>query len=101
MMLFSHFGHGGKVTIILALAVFAVSASANAEEAQLTLKPSRVAIFCTNSGEQVSGLTKVCYYNCARSEGALTTKTYESCPRWTPRWQLNRNSQFGPSANSR
>jgi len=25
-----------------------------------------------------SGLTKICYYNCARSEGAMTATTYES-----------------------
>ena len=66
------------MTIILALAVFAVSASATVEEVPRTVKPSGVAMFCTKSGEQVSGLTKICYYNCARSEGAMTATTYES-----------------------
>lgn len=84
------------MTIVLALAIVAVSTSAIAQEAPRTEKPSRIAIFCTNSGQQVSGLTKVCYYNCAGRERAMTTKGYESCPRWTPPWRLNRNSQFGP-----
>jgi len=84
------------MTIALALAIVAVSTSAIAEEAPRAEKPSTVAIFCTNSGQQVSGLTKVCYYNCVGGERAMTTTAYESCPRWTPRWRLNRNSQFGP-----
>jgi hypothetical protein len=25
---------------------------------------------------------------------------YDDCPSWTPRWRLNRNSQFGPSGIS-
>jgi hypothetical protein len=81
--------------IAFALVVFAMSAPAIAEDASRSAKPSRVPLLCTKSGEQVSGLTKICYYGCAKSEGALTVTAYEACPRWTPRWRLNRNSQFG------
>ncbi len=84
------------MTIVLALAIVAVSTSAIAEEAPPIEKPSRVAFICTTSGQQVSGLTKTCYYNCTGRERAMTIRAYESCPRWTPRWWLNRNSQFGP-----
>ena len=77
-----------------------VWASAIAEESPRSAKPSRVAMLCTKSGEEVSGLTKTCYYGCAKSEAGMTIAAYEACPRWTPRWRLNRNSQFGPSGNS-
>ncbi len=85
-------GHDGDGTG----AVLTVSASAAANDAPQMVKPSRVALFCKTSGEQLTGLTKVCYYNCAKSEGALTTAAYEPCPHWTPHWRLNHNSQFGP-----
>jgi hypothetical protein len=84
------------MTIVLALTIVAVSTSVIAETTPRTERPSRVAIICTKSGDQVSGLTKTCYYNCVGEERAMTTRAYESCPSWTPRWRLNRNSQFGP-----
>jgi hypothetical protein len=88
------------MTIVLALAVLTVSASA-IEDAPQTVKPSRVSIMCTKSGEHLGGLTKVCYYSCAGSEGALKEPAYEACPGWTPRWRLNHNSQFGPNKKAR
>lgn len=85
--------------IVLALTVFTMSASAIAAESSPTAKPFRAALVCTKSGEQTSGLTKICYYDCAKSEGAITVKTYDACPRWTPRWRLNRTGHFGPNPN--
>ena len=84
--------------IIMALTVFTMSA--------ITVEPSpakpfRVAIFCTKSGQKASGLTKICYYDCGSTQGAMTTKTYEPCPRRTLRWRLNRTGPFGPSETSR
>jgi hypothetical protein len=87
--------------IVFALAVFTLSAPAIAEQPPRIAKPSRAAVFCTKSGEQTSGLTKICYYSCASSEGAIAVKAYDHCPRWTPRWRLNRTGQFGPSVISR
>ena len=96
------------MTIALAFAVFAASASVAAEDAQ-AIKPFPVAIVCTKSAEKVSsGLTKICYYRCTWSgardganASALTTRSYEHCPSWVPRWRLNHNRQYGPSATSR
>jgi hypothetical protein len=88
------------MTIFLAMAVFAASTAATVEDTQ-TPKPTTVALICTTAGARVSGLTKVCYYKCAGKEGALTTRLYEHCPSWTPRWRLNQNRQFGPSGLSR
>jgi len=87
--------------IVLALAVLAVSSSAFAGQAPLAGEPYRLPLLCNKSGEKISGLTKICYYSCAKSEGAMTATTYEACPRWTTRWQLNRTAQFGPKENSR
>jgi hypothetical protein len=87
--------------IALALAVFAASASAIAEEAPRTSKSSRVPFVCVNSGEKLAGLNKICYYSCARSEGAVTVAAYEACPHWKPHFRLSRNAQFGPNEKSR
>jgi hypothetical protein len=86
--------------IVLALAVLAASSSAFAEQS-LTGEPYRIPLLCNKSGEKISGLTKICYYSCAKSDGAMTATTYEACPRWTTSWKLNRNAKFGPKENSR
>lgn len=86
---------------LLVLAAFAVSAPAFAEEPPHTAKPSGTSLVCKKFTEQTSGLTRICYYTCGGSERAFTAKTYEPCPRWIPRWRLNRTAQFGPSGISR
>ena len=86
---------------ILALAAFAVSAPAIAAASPPSVMPSRVAMFCTKSSQQTTGLTKICYYDCAGSEAAMTAKTYEPCPHRKLRWRLNGAGSFGPSLNSR
>jgi hypothetical protein len=94
------------MTIFLAMAVFAAATSASVQDAPTQdtppLKPSTVSLICTAAGARVSGATKVCYYKCAGKEGAFTTRLYEHCPSWTPRWRLkDHNRQFGPSGLSR
>jgi hypothetical protein len=87
--------------IALVLAAFTVSAPAIAEESQHAAKPPRMALICKKFSERTSGLTRICYYDCGGSEGAITAKTYEPCPRWMPHWRLNRTGPFGPSGVSR
>jgi hypothetical protein len=90
--------------MVLALVFFVATAATSiaiAETSPRTGKPSKLPLLCSKSAEKVSGLTKICYYSCAKSEGALTTTTYEACPGWTPRWRLNRTAKFEPSGNSR
>jgi hypothetical protein len=96
--IFFHFSRESKM-IVLALAVF--TASAIATEPPDTANPIRVAMVCTKSGQQTSGLTKICYYDCGGTERAMTAKTYDPCPRRTLRWRLNRTGPFGPSGISR
>jgi hypothetical protein len=98
------------MTIFLAMAIFAASTSAHVQDLSVqdlsaqdvpSIRPSTVSLICTTAGARVSGLTKVCYYKCGGKEGAFTTRLYEHCPSWTPRWRLNHNRQFGPSELSR
>ena len=43
-------------------------------------KPTRLALLCFSKGEQISGMNKICYYDCAGSASAITVKSYELCP---------------------
>jgi len=38
------------------------------------------AVMCFLSGERVSGLYKICYYNCLGSTVAITVKAHQLCP---------------------
>ena len=38
------------------------------------------AMTCLKSGEQISGMNKICYYNCPTGSAAITIKSYQLCP---------------------
>jgi len=38
------------------------------------------AIICTYRGEQVSGMNKICYYDCLGSPAAIAIPALELCP---------------------
>ena len=40
----------------------------------------RTAMMCFLEGERMSGLNKICFYNCAGSEAAITVAAYSLCP---------------------
>lgn len=40
----------------------------------------RVALTCFKSGEQQSGMNKICYYNCLGSQVAINVGSVELCP---------------------
>ena len=45
--------------------------------------PSMVAnsaVTCFKTGEQISGMNKICYYNCMGSTAAITISSVELCP---------------------
>lgn len=52
------------------------------ESSQREQSPRRtqIALLCLSAGEQVSGLNKICFYNCAGSGAAITVKSYQLCP---------------------
>lgn len=37
-------------------------------------------LVCFKTGEKTSGLNKICFYNCAGSEAAITVSSAELCP---------------------
>lgn len=37
-------------------------------------------IMCFLTGERISGMNKICFYDCAGSQAAITIKSYELCP---------------------
>jgi hypothetical protein len=88
--------------MVLALGLGAMPTMTAAKPSASERKVSRVAVLCTKSSERaVSGLTKLCYFHCGKSERALKVTTYESCPHRALRWQLNHNAAYGPSLPSR
>lgn len=40
----------------------------------------QMAVMCFKSGERRSGMNKICYYNCAGSEAAITVGSAQLCP---------------------
>lgn len=40
----------------------------------------QIAEVCFSSGEQISGLNKICYYDCPSGSIAINVKSYELCP---------------------
>jgi hypothetical protein len=42
--------------------------------------PLQIALMCFKSGEQISGMNKICYYNCMGSQAAITIKSFQLCP---------------------
>lgn len=82
-----------KFLNIIALAVVLIAGTANASNAikldpfvpsqagSSALSPSiKVAATCYKSGEQISGMNKICYYNCMGSTKAINVKNYQLCP---------------------
>ncbi len=41
---------------------------------------TKLAMTCFKSGEQISGMNKICYYNCLGSTAAITISAVELCP---------------------
>ena len=41
---------------------------------------TRVQMMCTKSGERVSGMNKICYYDCAGNEATQTISSTGLCP---------------------
>jgi hypothetical protein len=35
---------------------------------------------CFKTGEQISGVNKICFYNCAGSDAAITVSVSQLCP---------------------
>ncbi len=40
----------------------------------------RLAVMCFSTGEQISGMNKICYYDCLGSAYAITISSVALCP---------------------
>lgn len=40
----------------------------------------QLAVLCFSTGERISGMNKICYYDCLGSAAAITIKSYALCP---------------------
>ena len=72
-----------KRSLVLAFASYIVSSGAFGQQHQAVeplTKPMRVAVICFKTGERISGMNKICYYNCLGSEAAITISSVELCP---------------------
>jgi len=49
-------------------------------EAQENARKKRLAMMCFSTGEQTSGMTKICYYDCLGSPAAITIGAVQLCP---------------------
>lgn len=62
-------------TVLSALALAVVILVVQAQNPR-----SANALTCFLTGEQISGLNKVCFYDCAGSGAAITVESYQLCP---------------------
>jgi hypothetical protein len=64
---------------VVALSVLLTTAHPIGTSSDGILKPV-LGLLCFKTGEQVSGLNKICYYSCPAGGAAVTIKSYELCP---------------------
>lgn len=69
-------GSASVISLVM-LASFSVAAGAKMSGKQATIQ---IAAMCFKTGEQISGMNKICYYNCLGSTAAITIKSVELCP---------------------
>ena len=62
-----------KTAIVVALLASVTAATAEPRK-------TRVAVMCTSAGEESSGMSKICYYDCMGSRAAITVVIASLCP---------------------
>jgi hypothetical protein len=68
-----------SIALIASAALLSLAAP-RAQTPAPTEKPIKVALMCFKTGEQVSGMNKICFYNCAGSDAAITVSAAQLCP---------------------
>ncbi len=72
-----------KVVIVILIVCLIVLAGWISERMPSVFKATpdpAYALMCFSSGERVSGLYKICYYDCFGDTVAITIKSYQLCP---------------------
>lgn len=77
----------GKIALAIIFAACAGFGPADAKSTDMSRVPKAksgwtrlAATTCFKSGEQTSGMNKICYYNCLGSQAAITIGAVELCP---------------------
>lgn len=65
---------------MIALLIAAVTTTAPIPQSEPPQTNQQVAVMCFKSGEQQSGMNRICYYNCLGSTVAITIGAIELCP---------------------
>ncbi len=65
---------------ITGLMVLASLHGAPQEAPKQSHKPVQTAATCFKTGEERSGMNKICYYNCLGSRAAITISSVSLCP---------------------
>lgn len=70
---------------MLGIALYAITLAtshptATAPQSKQVTPPPRYAMMCMLTGEQSSGMTKICYYDCLGSPAAITVSATSLCP---------------------
>jgi hypothetical protein len=64
--------------------IIALTVSGSFVSAQEYIPPAPqaryVAVTCFKTGEKISGMNKICFYNCLGSEAAITISAVDLCP---------------------
>jgi hypothetical protein len=61
--------------------VIASSSLISAQERNISPPQQRyAALTCFKTGEKLSGMNKICFYNCLGSEAAITISAVKLCP---------------------
>jgi len=68
------------ISAALALAIAPVEPTPKIQGPTSQRPVQQLAVTCFKTGEQVSGLNKICFYNCVGSGTAITIKSYQLCP---------------------
>lgn len=67
-------------SVALAAAAGLVLAASSPADSHIQFPMSRTNVTCFKTGEQTSGLNKICYYNCVGPEAAITVGAAQLCP---------------------
>jgi len=68
------------VLSVIVTAILSAQSQPPAKQSRIPEKPIQVAATCFKTGEQTSGMNKICYYNCLGSTAAITVSAVQLCP---------------------
>lgn len=68
------------IKAIVLTAVLAASGVSVPKAEKPAEKPVKLAAICFKSGEQTSGMNKICYYDCLGSQVAINVSSVSLCP---------------------